>query len=215
MSTPYDPEHIKGIIRQAQTVDQFISAENARLKLKQQARLAELKGPGVAADALQKQYDFVAKTMGSAKSRLHWASRRKFLKAKVLQGKVSEDVLALIPEEYSPEAAKQVQQMGTRKEWPEPQDPSALQEKVELLKSDPEAFGEIFGRSGIDQKELTQLATRLATTSGPMGSRVDRKEFISWFNYLKELMGGQEDFQGTPSPSAAPGRRELGAPQGG
>ncbi len=107
LSVPYDPEKIKSFRRQAMTTRQFLSAENDRLKLQRQQRQDELKEPGVAAGALQEQYDLMAKTIGPAKSRLHWASRRKFLK-----NKVSADLLALIPEEYSPEAAEQVRELG-------------------------------------------------------------------------------------------------------
>ena len=96
-----------------------------------------------------------------------------------------------------------------------PQRPSSLQEKIDLLQSDPETFKLIFGREGIGQKELMDLARQLATTRGQMGTRVDRKEFISWFNYLKELLSGQEGSQGVPLASAVPSRRELGPPQGG
>lgn len=72
--------------------------------LKLQEQKAKL--PGEAAESTAKGYSTAAQTMGGANEQLSWTARRNFAV------KQNPDMAQLIPEQYSPEAAEQVRQLG-------------------------------------------------------------------------------------------------------
>jgi len=76
--------------------------QEGRAEKEHEARL-----PGLQADTDEKQFDLISTTMGPARSAVDWAKRRQFLAAKL-----PADLLALIPEEYSPEAVQDVRQLA-------------------------------------------------------------------------------------------------------
>ena len=59
-------------------------------------------------ERVQEWYEFAAQTLGPYKDQMGWTQGRDFLKAK----EVPEGVMQLIPEQYSPEAAQAVAQLG-------------------------------------------------------------------------------------------------------
>ena len=103
LSMPYDPAKIKALQKSALTTQQFFTHERNRV-------IDARKAPGEAADIATKEYDFVARTMGPARSQQAWTSRLNFLRKRG----VSEDILGLIPTEYSPEAAQKVKELGIK-----------------------------------------------------------------------------------------------------
>src|ERR1700676_2438474 len=62
--------------------------------------------PGEQAEATAKGYSTAAQTMGGANEQMGWTARRN------LAVKNNADMAALIPEQYSPQAAEQVRQLG-------------------------------------------------------------------------------------------------------
>ncbi len=68
ISMPYDPAKIKALQKSALTTQQVFTHERNRL-------LDARKAPGEAADTATKEYDFVARTMGPARSQQAWTSR--------------------------------------------------------------------------------------------------------------------------------------------
>lgn len=72
--------------------------------LKLQEQKAKL--PGEQAESTAKGYATAAQTMGGANEQLSWTARRNFAV------KQNPDIAQLIPEQYSPEAAEQVRQLG-------------------------------------------------------------------------------------------------------
>lgn len=108
LSMPYDPAKIKALQKSALTTEQFFTHERNRLNTERQQQQDARKAPSEAADTATKEYGFVAQTMGPANSQQAWTSRLNFLRKRG----VSEDILSLIPTEYSPQAAQRVKQLG-------------------------------------------------------------------------------------------------------
>lgn len=81
------------------------------------------KGP----EDTQAALGLAAQTMGPAQNQQQWTSRRKFL-----TGKVSADVLGLIPEEFSEEARQGVARLGLTPEQQRPEDPSIAEQDRSL-----------------------------------------------------------------------------------
>ncbi len=119
LSDPYDPKNVRAIQRQALTSQQWFEQEQNRLN-------AERSRQQDARNAPEKVYDFLARTMGTVRSQSEWTAKRNFAQARLRKMGVSEDYMDLIEEEYSPEAAQQVKQLGIEpKEEKKPTTPFA------------------------------------------------------------------------------------------
>lgn len=111
LSTPYDPETVKVFHRQALTAKQIFDLENDRAKQQKAEEAAALEEPGKRAET---DLELTRKTMLPARSQGEWTARRNFLK-----GKVSEESLALLPEQFSLEAARALKEGPAQEEKPE------------------------------------------------------------------------------------------------
>jgi hypothetical protein len=117
LAMPYDPDKIKALQKSTLTTQQFFAHERNRLNTERQQQDAR--------NAPEKVYDFLARTMGAAQNQKQWTSRRNFAVARLRKMGVSEDYFDLIPEQYSPEAAQQLKQLGIKPTAEKPAKPSA------------------------------------------------------------------------------------------
>ena len=107
LSVPYDPKNVRAIQRQALTSQQWFSLEQNRLNTERQQQQDVRNAP-------EKVYDFLARTMGTVRSQTEWTAKRNFAQARLKKMVVSEDYLDLIPEQYSPQAAQQMKELGIK-----------------------------------------------------------------------------------------------------
>ncbi len=107
LAVPYDPKNVRAIQRQALTSQQWFSLEQNRLQSEQQQQQDALNAP-------EKVHDFLARTMGPVQNQKMWTAHRNFAQARLKKMGVSEDYLDLIPEQYSPQAAQQMKELGIK-----------------------------------------------------------------------------------------------------
>ena len=118
LSMPYDPAKIKALQKSALTTQQFFTHERNRLNAERQQQQDVRNAP-------EKVYDFLARTMGTVRSQTEWTAKRNFVQARLRKMGVSEDYLDLIPEQYSPQAAQQMKELGIKPTAEKPAKPSA------------------------------------------------------------------------------------------
>lgn len=162
------PEALKLFAVSSMSAQQQI--EEAR-KTREETRAVEkanLERPGIQADAAKKQLDAIAQTLGPARSGAEWQARRRFLAAKV-----TPDVLALIPEQYSLEAAAAARELSSDKNvsefeaWRRENPSASVAEYLKLKRMTivnnpmPAAGG---GTGGLSDEALNQAAERFAKT---------------------------------------------------
>ena len=105
LSMPYDPAKIKALQKSTLTTQQFLTHERNKLNTERQQQQDARNAP-------EKVYEFIARTMGTARSQKEWTFRRGFAQRGLKRMGVSEDYLGLIPEQYSPQVAQQMKELG-------------------------------------------------------------------------------------------------------
>lgn len=146
-----------------QTLQGIVSSHKATADMAKDAiALQEQKAklPGEQAEATGKQYATAAQTMGGAQDQLSWTARRNMA--------VSNDktVASLIPEQYSPQAAEQVRQLGIAPKDLANQAPDKL-ELASFLKNPPPGYKATPVEFLRYQKSLTPILNfNLANASG-------------------------------------------------
>ena len=161
-------------------------------------------------ERVQEWYGLVSQTMAPIKNQGRWTSHRSFLKAKG----VPEGIMQLVPEQYSPEAAQRVAQLGLTPEQQQSDRIATSQNEalVEAVMANPEIYHDLtpsarttitpelsrMGFTGFREDTRKQDEEKSAESGYEYQQRISKhnRDFETEINELQKRVGIRDEFSG-------------------